>query len=121
MVVAADVSVRTTAPGVHTAPETAPTTTIPAGSTVCVYFVHIDPDAPDQNFDPVIDFGASILGVAAKTDELWATSEFEVDGVFYLPDGLGSPDTFAISGSVLEIHSEYFAFNRDQVRVFTAC
>ncbi|MGI9607693.1 MAG: hypothetical protein ACR2P0_16305 [Acidimicrobiales bacterium] len=97
------------------------TTTLTAGMTVCVYYLHGDPTYVGQNFDPVIDFNAPILGFGLKTPDLATTNVFEVDGTNYFREGLDSADTITATGSVLEFHAEYGWFERDQMRVFVGC
>jgi len=120
-VLTTSVTVKSAPDGVEVNGSHATATTIPSGTSVCVWFVHADPNGFDIDFDGTIDFGVPILGIAMSTADLAATSGFEVDSVDYTYNSWGTPDTFERSGTAANFHSDYGLFDFDQMRIFTAC
>lgn len=118
---AAPVSVKTVPDGVTINGDHSTATTIPAGTSVCVWFAHADPDNFNIDFDATVEFGVPILGVAMSAADLAATSTFEVSGVDYSYNHWGTPDTVTRSGTELDLHSDYVFADYDQMRIFTAC
>ena len=118
---ASDLQVKAFQPAVTLPGDSSATTTLPAGTNVCTYFIHVDPDFFDQNFDATIDFHTSVLGFSLDTTDLNATAEFAYPGLDYHYEGLTQPDTLLTSGDTTQFHSDYTTFGRDQVRVFVAC
>lgn len=94
---------------------------IPAGTRVCVYFVHIDTSQPNGDLSVTVNFRAPVLGVTGWIKDLEETNAYAFPGINYMYDGLADPDTFMMSGNKLTINSQYVDGNRDQTRVFTAC
>lgn len=96
-------------------------TTIEAGTTVCVWFVHTDLGGPGT-VQTTIDFGRPILGLAIlREEELVATADFALEGRVYFYDGPGETDTMTVNGSVLDVEFQVATGGKDQLRVFTGC
>ncbi|MEM9204415.1 MAG: hypothetical protein AAGC53_22460, partial [Actinomycetota bacterium] len=97
------------------------TTTIAAGTHLCVYHVHSDPVSGEPDMVAGIDFGGTVVGLTLTRDDLIDTDEFEVDGVDYRPDGLGAIDRLKVAGSYVELDLDSTVGTRDQIRIFTTC
>lgn len=93
---------------------------IPAGTTVCVWFVHADTGST-PTLSATIDFGDPILGLSINNIGLGATSEFALDNVDYDYDSTGGPDRFTVSGSSIDIHFDDLDSGRDQIRIYVGC
>ncbi len=102
------------------------TTTIPAGTSVCVYFVHTD-IAPGgiENPEATISFPGEVLGhTNGTTASLIATSNFALSGIDYALDnnaGTGSNDLISVDGSTIRLDFKTSFSNRDDFRVFVDC
>ena len=100
-----------------------PTSTIAAGTQVCVYFFHLDISRDVSNTSE-IDFGLPILGFATSQASLNATSRFEVSGVDYAIDveaPLEENDEIAIDGDMVLLRTLTGLGGRDHVRFFVDC
>ncbi len=95
--------------------------TIPAGTSVCTWFVHYDPVGTDVATHVMdADFGTPILGVAANYPALAATVGFGEPSVDYdAVDDLDVEDLVRIDGS--EILIRHLTGSADQARVFVGC
>ncbi len=96
------------------------TTTLAAGTSICVWFVHADPNQI-THLDATIDFNRQVLGFALNIDDLNDTDQFALPGINYDYQDLGSPDTVTTTGSQVVFHADYRFRDVDQMRVITAC
>ena len=97
--------------------------TIPAGTAVCVYLIHLDPTGDEIN-DTTISFGGEVLGFTTTAPTIQETSAMEIAGVDYgwTPNaGILVGDSIAIDGNTLTMRTRTAASDRDQVRVFVDC
>ncbi|MEM9465523.1 MAG: HD-GYP domain-containing protein [Actinomycetota bacterium] len=118
---ATDIELRAFTDGVAVPGDSSTTTTLPAGTQVCTYIAHADPIGAATTFEAELDFGLVPLGFALVTTDLEDTDEFEIDGVDYQPDGLGSTDTVTVDGTVITIELVSSPGTRDQIRIFIPC
>lgn len=97
--------------------------TIPAGTVVCSYFINSDRTSDSDNVAIASRFSTSgqILGVIFDLATREATTSLNRPGTRYVPRGIGQTDSFTIDGGNLAFDSLIRGDDVDQIRVITAC
>ena len=102
----------------------APQVTIPAGTTVCSYYIHFDVTGGNRQIASVT-FDGEILGhTNGSVGQLESTSEFELSGIDYAIDfeaANGRGDDLWINRNTANFNFKTTASERDSIRFFTTC
>ncbi len=97
-------------------------TTIPAGTTVCSYYLHYSPTSSSAGTSVTFDFGAPVLGAATNDADLDATDVFGATDVDYRGSRrMEGGDGFSISGNQVSLTPWAVGNNQDDARIFVAC
>lgn len=105
----------------------APAVTIPAGTTVCAYYIHFDvlPGGSSSQQIATMTFSGPVLGhTDGSEDQLRDTDDFELAGIDYAivkGAGAGQTDDLWVNGNTANFNFRTHGNNRDDVRLFVAC
>ncbi len=99
------------------------TSTIPAGTVVCSFFLHADAGSADAwAITSVIELNRTILGVISDNDPLTATDAWATNPGQTSYNGFGNTDTLALlSPTSFSMDAAGSANDFDQLRIITAC
>ncbi len=94
-------------------------TTIPAGTSICTWYLHFDGLTRPAAASPSMEFPGQVLGFAPQLRQLTETADFEHPVPGYDYDPIGVQDSIHVSGTTVDLSLS--TNSRDQIRIFTRC
>ena len=100
--------------------DSGPTRTVQAGTQVCSWALHFDPEQKGVSYTITVDFGQTIIGAAPTRDSRF----LEVPGIDYTggsryPKQIGGTDSIDISGT--RMTAVLTDGDADGMRILTSC